>query len=42
VVLRVVDRVDTDGVNAERLKVLNVAPETLQVEQRVGGIGGTT
>jgi len=42
VVLRVVDGVDTDGVDAERLEVLNIAFETLEVEQRIGSVGRTT
>ena len=42
VVLRVVDGVDTDGVDAERLEVLNIAFETLEVEQRIGSVGRAT
>jgi hypothetical protein len=42
VVLRVIDGVDADRVNAERLEVGNIALESLEVEQRVGCVGGTT
>jgi hypothetical protein len=42
VVLRVVDGVDADRVDAERLEVGDIALESLEVEQRVGCVGGTT
>lgn len=42
VVLRVVDGVHTDGVDAELLEVRDVPLETGDVDQGVGGISGTT
>jgi hypothetical protein len=42
VVLRVVDGVDTNSVDAERLEVGNIALQALDIEQRVLCIGGTT
>ncbi|KAL2288563.1 hypothetical protein FJTKL_03925 [Diaporthe vaccinii] len=42
VVLRVVDRVHTDGVDAEVLEVLDVPLETRDVNQGVSGVSGTT
>jgi hypothetical protein len=42
VVLRVVDGVDADGVNAERLEVGDIALQALEIQQRVLCISGTT
>jgi hypothetical protein len=42
VVLRVVDGVNTDGVDTERLEVGDIALQALNVEQRVLCISGTT
>jgi hypothetical protein len=42
VVLGVIDGVDADGVDAERLEVGDIALQVLDIEERVLWISGTT
>jgi hypothetical protein len=42
VVLGVIDGVDTDGVDAELLEVLDIARKALKIEEGILRIGSTT
>ena len=40
--LAVVDRVNADGIDTKLLEETDIAAESVEIEQRVGGISGTT